>query len=163
MDKQKKLKLEVAVIQLSDIHKMDVVAGSKNMNILPDIPFNDMSIDFLDELSNVIRKSAESKIYSDLMAFSFWCRRGNINKLKHEHRDGAQRLGRGLAFHIAPSNVPLNFGYSFIFGLLSGNSNIIKIPSKEFPQADFLSKTTSINQKILLSMTMLQICEAKID
>ena len=141
MDEQKKLRLGVAVIQLSDLHKIDVVAGAKHVNIITDIPFNDMSIDFLDELSNVLRKSAESKIYSDLMAFSFWCRRGNINKLKREHRDGHQRLGRGLAFHIAPSNVPLNFGYSFIFGLLSGNSNIIKIPSKEFPQAEFLSKT----------------------
>ena len=141
MDEQKKLRLGVAVIQLSDLHKIEVVAGSKHLNISPEIPFNDMSIDFLDELSKVLRKSAESKIYSDLMAFSFWCRKGNINKLKRKHYDGNQRLGRGLAFHIAPSNVPLNFGYSFIFGLLSGNSNIIKIPSKEFPQADFLSET----------------------
>ena len=140
MAEQKKLRLGVAVIQLSDLHKIDVVAGAKHVNIITDIPFNDMSIDFLDELSNVLRKSAESKIYSDLMAFSFWCRRGSINKLKREHRDGNQRLGRGLAFHIAPSNVPLNFGYSFIFGLLSGNSNIIKIPSKKFLQAEFLSK-----------------------
>ena len=137
MDEQKKQKLGVAVIQLSDLKKIDVVSGAKHVNIIPHIPFNDMSIDFLDELSNVLRKSAESKVYSDLMAFSFWCRRSNIKKLKREHCDGNQRLGRGLAFHIAPSNVPLNFGYSFIFGLLSGNSNIIKIPSKAFAQADF--------------------------
>jgi len=126
---------------LNDLHKIDVVSGAKHVNILPDIPFNGMSIDFLDELSNVLRKSAESKIFRDLMAFSFWCRKSNINKLKRKQRDRNQRLGRGLAFHIAPSNVPLNFGYSFIFGLLSGNSNIIKIPSKVFPQAEFLSKT----------------------
>ena len=73
MDEQKKLRLGVAVIRLSDLHQIDVVAGTKYVKILPDIPFNDMSIDFLDELSNVLRKSAESKIYSDLMAFSFWC------------------------------------------------------------------------------------------
>ena len=133
MAEQKKLRLGVAVIQLNDLHKIDVVSGAKHLNILPDIPFNGMSIDFLDELSNVLRKSAESKIFGDLMAFSFWCRKSNINKLKREQRDRNQRLGRGLAFHIAPSNVPLNFGYSFIFGLLSGNSNIIKIPSRTFP------------------------------
>ena len=115
------------MIQLSNLKKVDVVAGAKDVNIVPDIPFSDTSIIFLDELSNILRKSTDSKIYADLMAFSFWCRRGNINKLKHKHFDGNQRLGRGLAFHIAPSNVPLNFGYSFIFGLLSGNSNIIKI------------------------------------
>ena len=141
MVERKKLKLGVVVIQLNDLQKVDVVAGTRHVNIVPDIPFSDISIYFLDELSNVLRKSAESKIYADLMAFSFWCRKSNINKLKREQRDRKQRLGRGLAFHIAPSNVPLNFGYSFIFGLLSGNSNIIKIPSKEFQQAKFLSKT----------------------
>ena len=125
MVEQKKLKLGVVVIQLNDIQKVEVVAGTRHVNIVPDIPFSDISINFLDELSNVLRKSAESKIYADLMAFSFWCRKGNINKLKHDQDGKNQRIGRGLAFHIAPSNVPLNFGYSFIFGLLSGNSNII--------------------------------------
>ena len=37
-------------------------------------------------------------------------------------------------FHIAPSNIPTNFAYSLIFGLLSGNSNIVKVPSKNFDQ-----------------------------
>ena len=129
------------MIQLSDLNNFDVVAGTKQVRIIPEIPFNDDSIDFLDELSIVLRKSAESKIYPDLMAFSFWCRKGNINKLKRKQHNRNQRIGRGLAFHITPSNVPLNFGYSFIFGLLSGNSNIIKVPSEEFPQAEFLCKT----------------------
>ena len=102
MDEQKKLRLGVAVIQLSDLHKIDVVAGAKHVNIIPHIPFSDMSIDFLDELSHVLRKSAESKIFADLMAFSFWCRKGNINKMKRENLKINQRLGRGLAFHITP-------------------------------------------------------------
>jgi len=141
MDEQKKLRSEVAVIQLGDFKQLDVVSGTKKLNVIPDKPFSDISLYFLDELSNVLRKSAEAKIYSDLMAFSFWCRKSNLKKLKHKQHDINQRLGRGLSFHITPSNVPLNFGYSFIFGLLSGNSNIVKIPSKEFPQAEFLSKT----------------------
>jgi len=37
--------------------------------------------------------------------------------------------------------VPLNFGYSYIFGLLSGNANIVKVPSKEFPQGELLCNT----------------------
>ena len=141
MDELKKLRSEVAVIQLGDIKQLEVVSGTKKLNIIADKPFSDISLYFLDELSNVLRKSAEAKIYSDLMAFSFWCRKSNVKKLKDRHSDINQRLGRGLSFHITPSNVPLNFGYSFIFGLLSGNSNILKIPSKEFPQAEFLSKT----------------------
>ena len=123
MVERKKLKLGVVVIQLNDLQKVDVVAGTRHVNIVPDIPFSDISIYFLDELSNVLRKSAESKIYSDLVAFSFWCRKGNINSLKRKQYNRNKRLGRGLAFHITPSNVPLNFGYSFIFGLLSAESD----------------------------------------
>ena len=35
-----------------------------------------------------------------------------------------------MIFHITPSNIPTNFAYSFIFGLLTGNSNIVKVPTK---------------------------------
>ena len=44
------------------------------------------------------------------------------------------KLGLGLAFHITPSNIPTNFAYSLIFGLLSGNSNVVKVPSRNFTQ-----------------------------
>ena len=44
------------------------------------------------------------------------------------------RSGLGLLFHITPSNIPVNFAYSLIFGLLTGNSNIIKVPSNNFMQ-----------------------------
>ena len=40
-------------------------------------------------------------------------------------------MGRGLAFHIPPSNVSTGYFYSWIFGLISGNSNLIKLPSKK--------------------------------
>lgn len=35
---------------------------------------------------------------------------------------------------MAPSNVPVNFAYSLFTGLLCGNANIVRIPSKDFPQ-----------------------------
>ncbi len=141
MEELKELILEVVVIQLDNFHNLNVVAGAKQVCITPEMPFSDNSIDFLDELSIVLRQSPESKIYPDLMAFSFWCRKENLNIMKRKLNNNHQRLGRGLAFHISPSNVPLNFGYSFIFGLLSGNSNIIKVPSDEFPQAEFFYNT----------------------
>ena len=145
------------MIQLSDLEDVDIVAGTSQINIVPDRLFSDMSIHFLDELSCTIRNSAESKIYADLMAFSFWCRKGSIKNFKRKYHNLNQRLGRGLVFHITPSNVPLNFGYSFNFGLLSGNSNIVKIPSKEFLQADYLK----INQKggMLSFLKLLQMIE----
>ena len=42
--------------------------------------------------------------------------------------------------YFTPSNVPTNFVYSFIFGLLSGNSNVIKLPSSEFAEKKIILK-----------------------
>ena len=54
--------------------------------------------------------------------------------MKQNFLSSSNRIGLGLVFHIAPSNIPTNFAYSLIFGLLSGNSNIVKVPSKNFDQ-----------------------------
>jgi hypothetical protein len=48
------------------------------------------------------------------------------------------RLGLGVVFHIAPSNVPVNFAFSFAFGLLSGNANVVRVPSRDFPQTEII-------------------------
>lgn len=103
-------------------------------------PFNELVCDFLENLSKEILFSAEARKFSDLVSFGYWCRKAHIDKLKSDFNDGKVRLGRGLALHIAPSNVPLNFAFSFVFGLLSGNSNIVKIPSKYFEQATLLCR-----------------------
>ena len=44
------------------------------------------------------------------------------------------RVGRGITFHIAPGNVPINFAYSLVAGLLAGNVCVIKASSKDFVQ-----------------------------
>ena len=54
------------------------------------------------------------------------------------------RLGRGMVFHIAPSNVPVNFAYSLIAGLLSGNSNVVRVPSKKFEQIQIVMDAINV-------------------
>ena len=54
--------------------------------------------------------------------------------MKSRFEESHRRLGIGIVYHIAPSNVPINFAYSLVFGLLSGNSNIVRVSSKPFPQ-----------------------------
>jgi hypothetical protein len=41
-------------------------------------------------------------------------------------------------FHIAPSNIPVNFAFSWIFGILSGNANVVRVPSKQFEQTEII-------------------------
>ena len=107
-------------------------------------PYNDLIIEFIDELSSTLRNDKTTRIYPDIMAFAFWCRKSNIYRLKNDYDESSKtRLGIGLIFHISPSNVPLNFAFSFIFGLLSGNSNIVRLPSKMFPQVYILCSVIS--------------------
>jgi hypothetical protein len=58
--------------------------------------------------------------------------------MQAEYSSQKLRLGRGVVFHVAPSNVPVNFAYSLVAGLLAGNANIVRIPTREFPQVDII-------------------------
>ena len=105
----------------------------------PDGLFSDEVISFLNALSASLLKDRESRLYPDVVTFAFFCRKGNLLKLKEKYcREGELRLGRGILFHIAPSNVPINFAYSLVAGLLSGNANVVRVSSKQFPQVDLV-------------------------
>ena len=117
---------------------LKLLAGKNFKSFIPFAPFEPILCEFLHDISNLLINSVESKSYPDIMTFAFWCRKSNINKIKNLFEDGAIRLGLGLVFHITPSNVPVNFAFSFIFGLLSGNANIVRAPSISFPQVDII-------------------------
>ena len=103
----------------------------------PDVPFSDVVIEYLSTLSSSLLRDRESRLYPDVVTFAFFCRKANLLAQKKKYvRDDNLRLGRGVLFHIAPSNVPINFGYSLVAGLLSGNYNIVRVSSKIFPQVD---------------------------
>lgn len=112
---------------------------------LPDIaalpPFSDIIVDFLNEASREIMKDPRSKAFSDVITFAFWIRKASVLKLKErfEEKDGNIRLGKGIVFHIAPSNVPVNFAYSLVSGLICGNANVVRVPSKDFPQVAIIA------------------------
>ncbi len=105
------------------------------------VPFENKVCDFLNEVSKVLMKDSEAKQYPDVITFGFFCRKANIEQIKKTY-DGRlnDRLGRGLTFHIAPSNVPVNFAYTLVAGLLSGNRCIVRASSKDFPQTQLLCR-----------------------
>lgn len=116
---------------------VNYIIGPENIELKPMMPYSAMACDFLNEISSKLIKSPIIRTYTDLSALAFWSRKGNIQKLKEKFGDNTNRLGRGLCFHIAPSNIPVNSIFSYFFGLLAGNSNIVRLSSKEFPQVDF--------------------------
>ena len=117
---------------------VEYVIGTADIVNTPIRVYDDTACAFIAELSAEILKSPLSRTYPDLSALAFWGRKANLQKLKSAFGDTAGRLGRGLCFHIAPSNIPVNFAFTYLFGLLAGNANIVRLPSKTFPQIDAL-------------------------
>ena len=112
-------------------------ALESNLTQKPLQPYSELVCDFLDAFSHALRHDYEAKQYPDVMTFAFWARKGSIQQKKEDYirRFGDQRrLGKGTVFHIAPSNVPVNCMFTYAFGLLAGNANIVRVPSKDFPQ-----------------------------
>ena len=104
-------------------------------------PFSENAIAWLNDLSLVLNKDPETKKYSDVATFAFFCRKANIIQLKKKYRSESNlRLGRGLVFHITPKNVPTVFAYSLVCGILSGNANIVKVTSEESGQVDIVCR-----------------------
>ena len=115
--------------------------GNEGISNRPLRPFSEEVLDFAAELSAALMQNEQVRKYPDIVSFAFWCRKANLQKKSELFQGkGETRLGRGLVFHIAPSNVPVNFAFSYLFSLLSGNANIVRLPSKDFPQVALLTR-----------------------
>lgn len=137
-------KLEAAVIHMQQIFE-DITFLFSNFERLekvsiekPELIFSDDSVNFLNLISADLLKNSSIRQYPDVLTFAFFCRKANILKLKQNYLSDTINIGRGVIFHIAPSNVPVNFAYSMVVGILSGNSNIVKVPSKEYFQVKLI-------------------------
>jgi len=110
-------------------------------------PFDPSVIALLDAWSVQILAQPDARSQSPLVTFAFWCRKNNLEVLRKRWMRGFSGsellLGRGLVFHVASSNMPLNVGYTLAIGLLSGNSNIVKLALRKFPQTESLLKALS--------------------
>lgn len=100
------------------------------------VPFSDKAVTFLNAVSAKLLKTG--KAYSDVVTFAFWCRKAALLTEKVKYETGELRLGRGIAFHSTPSNVPVNCAFSFAAGLLAGNPNIVRLPAKPYAQVDLI-------------------------
>lgn len=121
-------------------NEVQYVLGNKENSKCSLPVYSDIVCGFLDALSKELRCDAEAKKYPDVITFAFWCRRSNIEQLKKNYEQRYPRVGRGCVFHVAPSNVPINFAFSLAFGLLAGNSNVVRVSEKQFPQVDIVSQ-----------------------
>jgi hypothetical protein len=98
---------------------------------------------FLSRLSAELVYDKASSSMPDVISFAWWCRKANLERLSQVYDDGTVRLGRGLAFHVTPANMPVNFAFSWAFSLMAGNANVVRLPTRDFPQIPFLLRHVS--------------------
>ncbi len=124
--------------------KIEEVLTKEFLSLKPLSPFDKTSIEFLSGLSNKILSAKNLKGFPELVALAYWLRRSNIvsiiNSFKDEIPESEIIVPRGIAFHVAPSNVDSIFLYSWALSLLVGNINIIRVTQNTNEQLDSLLK-----------------------
>ncbi len=107
-------------------------------------PFDSRSMNFVKRFSQKLLTSQGIQAHPELAALGHWFRGSKLRVLSEKYSpDLAEALmfGRGLAFHLAPSNVDSVFMYSWLLSLLAGNVNVVR-----------LSQKTSISQSFLIEV-----------
>ena len=141
----------------SDISSMmqTLVGESDQISNSPTTVFNTERMAFLAELSRKLLAHQEARALPDVVSFAYWSRRANLMRLADRLAGtGALRMGLGLSFHICPANVPINFAFSMAFGLLSGNTCVIRLPTKHSPTLDIMVEVIDklLKEKSYLSL-----------
>ncbi|MEY8392202.1 acyl-CoA reductase [Lachnospiraceae bacterium 45-W7] len=122
------------------ISGVEYLFGEQNIEVKPKQPYGEEQCEFLEALSKALRADKEARQYTDILTFAFWIRRANIQQLYQAYGNTYNRIGKGVVFHIAPSNVAINFAYTFAFGMITGNANIVKVSSKRFVQTTIICR-----------------------
>lgn len=106
-----------------------LLAGVAQPSPTPWVIFDPRAVAFLCDLSADLLRTPEARAQDAAAAFGFWRRTAHLQALARRHASPVPRLGRGLVFHVAPSNVPALFGYTMAIGLLAGNANVVRASS----------------------------------
>jgi len=99
-------------------------------------------VNFFGKLSQRILTSKSVRDFPELAALGHWFRKASLLDMARTsctQVKGQVQIGRGLAFHLAPSNVDSVFMYSLLISLLAGNTNLVRVSQKGGPQQTFLT------------------------
>ena len=141
MEELKVLKLGAVVIHIPHNIKKKLTFLTYEPDILANIPvivYEKSRINFLSDFSKALLSEQNIRKYPDVATFAFWCRTSNLNKIISNLGSINLRVGLGLVYHNSPSNVPVNFAFSLVFGILSGNSSVVRLSSKESESSELI-------------------------
>lgn len=124
------------------LDKISYLVGDKdillNSSVIPAFRvFSNEIVGFLSDLSRELLSLKGIRQHQDILSYAYWIRKASIEREKGSY-DLEHRLGRGVAFHIAPSNVPVNFAVSMTSSLLAGNITVIRVSNKQFEEVSII-------------------------
>ena len=96
-------------------------------------PFDPRAVSFAARLSRRLLTDRRIREFPELAALAHWFRQARIDAMAEAYateRAGTYTVGRGLAFHLAPSNVDSVSVYSWLLSLLAGNTNIVRVSQR---------------------------------
>lgn len=104
--------------------------------------FSETIIAFLDDVSQHILKTSDIRRYPELVSLAYWLRKRNIQPIISDfHKTIDEKevvVPRGVALHVAPSNVDSIFSYSWALSMLAGNINIVRVSQNHSEQVMLL-------------------------
>lgn len=108
-------------------------------------PLSDGLLAMLSDISRTILKDPVSRRVPQYVALAFWLRSASLSRLKDEFvahsKSGAQRVARGVALHLPPTNVDTIFVYSWALSVMAGNANIVRLAESLSADTDWLVST----------------------
>ncbi len=123
---------------------------AKVHTLCPSQPASDLTLRFLQSLSQTLLNDAKCKAFPELIALGFWLRSSNIKQmigsnasLQPDLRGDLTQVTKalGTVLHFTPSNVDSMFVYSWVCSLLMGNNNIVRVASSDSEAKTLLLST----------------------
>jgi hypothetical protein len=98
--------------------------------------FSKTQVSFLTKLSKEILSRPDNRGFPDLITFGYFIRPSNIEGYLSGRTSSKNFIatGVGTAIHVAPSNIPINFAFSWLFGFIAGCKNLVRLPSSHSEQ-----------------------------
>lgn len=97
-------------------------------------PFANETLARLEDLSRRLLSDAEARRHPDLQALGYWLRPAHLARMRDDFRARLPRsavpVPRGLVFHVPPANVGTLFAYGWALALLTGNRNVVRLPTR---------------------------------
>jgi hypothetical protein len=109
-------------------------------------PLSDESVSLLATISKAILASPFARSQPQYVALGYWLRPAALERmcqhLRSRMTEGHNILvPRGIALHLPPTNVDTIFVYSWAMSVLSGNCNIVRLPSEVDAGTGWLAET----------------------